>query len=145
MKQIIRYKCDVCNKEYNNKEDCKKCESRGIPDITQYPIGCIDGDHSDNAFYRDITFAIALVEKDSYFKHNLLISAYACRDNGAGDNLSISDNLCIGNHNWEKGNSANINWDKPATKRLLLFLKEQGITPTAWDGEKAIPVNKEFL
>lgn len=123
------YDCDICEARYKKKEDAERCEAKGIPE--PHPIGLVYGDHSKGAFYEGITFAIAKSSVDGHYAWG---SAWACRDNGAGDNLADGD-YCEG----RPSGRHRLDTNAPHFKRMISHLKSVGITPLVCVGDKIIP------
>lgn len=136
MRTIIRYECDICRSIHVEREHAEACEAKGRPDLTQYPQGLIHGDAS-KGFYEGITFVVANVKVARDNPHWIDGSLWAFRDNSAGDSLGLDD-LC--------GPSGYFSLDKhdipcrqhPTFARAVAFLKKHNITPTVWDGKKAV-------
>ncbi len=135
-----RFVCDSCNQSYDTEADADECEqqSNGF----EYPKGMIYGDHRPSEdMYRDITFGIAKVILDHHVRYS---SSWACRDNGAGDNAPPTNDLCEGpnsNYPLVDGRSS-LDLSAPHYRRMYEALVAAGITPTIWDGDKAIPAPK---
>lgn len=139
MKMIILYKCEICGYMSRNKKEVEKCELRGYG--KEYPIGCIYGNHSENSFYKDITFAVAKNRtKKSHFNFGY---SWACRDNGAGD--SIGKNMCGGGGLYLSKSNGKLNFNHPTFKRMVMFLKYKNIPITIWDGEKAVKFDENEI
>lgn len=132
MIHVEHWECEICGRQYDCKEDAAKCEARVTP--KPFPVGLMFGDHSEGAFYKDITFAVA-ESSGLPNSHILATSSWACRDNG-GD--SLDDERCSA----EPGRSCNDKLDPehPTYKRMANYLRSRGITPTVVAGRKAVPI-----
>ena len=129
--KIEEWECDICNRRFTSQEQAMLCEEKGLaPD---YPVGLL---FQNYPFYKEITFAVAGTKKDRHYQY---ISAWACRDNGYGDDLG--DRKC--GHPHSKLCSPPLLTDEPHFKRMVAWLKEQGITPMCFDGEGNIVPLKE--
>jgi hypothetical protein len=138
MTTIIEYQCDICKNKSVSKEYAEKCEARGIPDIL--PIGCIDGDNTPGSFYSKCIFAIATINKPQ--GHNRMQGCWGWRDNYSVDNGPRAYGLCNTDNFYHIGVPAKINRETPMFKRMIEDLKKEGITPTIWNGEKAVPLEE---
>ena len=145
MKTIIQYDCEICGHRSFNKEEIERCESRGKPDSSKYPIGLIFGNANQRDNWRDITFCVAKMGGASWYPHILTGTLWACRDNGSGDNVNNGD-YCGSDNEFILNESDIPIPDHPTFKRLVKSMKElhPNITITCWNGEKAILL-KEFL
>ena len=138
MKTITLYECDICQRRYDRACDAQDCEMRGQP--TQYPVGCIYGNNTPDAFYKSIVFAVA---KNTVQGHCNYTSAWVCRaDLAVGD--SLGNEHCQG-ENRMTAYHANVDREMPAFLRMVEWLKSQDIESTIWDGEKAVPLNEEAV
>ncbi len=141
MKIIVRYECEICQREYDKETKAIQCEMRGIPDLL--PTGLILGGGS--GMYKNITFAVA----EAYYntgpsgKHLADFCAWACRDTGAGD--SLGKERCSGNHLYDNESkfsgleAPDVN--HPTFKRMVKYLKSQNIEPTIFNGKEIVPLN----
>lgn len=131
MKKVIYYDCEICGSRHDTPKSALQCEARGYGEI--YPIGCIYGDHSKDAFYGNITFAVARndvwdneVGHVTYLAHVNSGASWACRDNGCGD--SLDKNLCGGRSlNLEIYNEKDLDKNHPTFKRMVAYLKSKNI------------------
>lgn len=128
MKKEILYVCEICGNKFENIKDAEECEKQGIPDKDKFPVGLIFNDPS-SGFYKDITFAVAKVNVQ---RHYMTVLAWACRDNGAGDNL---DKYC-GCSPYD--GSSIPNCSHPTFKRMVKALKKKRIPITVWNGKKTV-------
>lgn len=122
MRTITNYECEICGETSGEMKYIIQCESRGIPELP--PIGLIYG--SAKGFYKDITFCIAKTEVAGHYVINAL---WACRDNGAGDNLGkelCGDTSGYGN-NWRKREPPSKS--HPTFQRMLKYLKKAKVKP----------------
>ena len=140
MKSVTRYVCEICGKVYDDEAGALACEARGSPDTSHLKLGCIDCDHSPGAFYRECVFALASVLEGALHPEDVQILALACRDNVHGDHCLLVGPLCSGNSWFRRGRPAKPDFNKPALRRMVKALRDQGIEPTLWDGEKAVPL-----
>lgn len=142
MKKIIKWKCELCGHIYDRKMYAVKCEEKGLPET--YPIGCLYGDHEPDAFYTDITFAVAsnVFDEGGSLGHHNVGGSWACRDNGSGDTLG--KHKCGGTFLRLSDHLANLDPEHPTFKRMVDWLKSQDIPITVWNGKKAIPL-EEYL
>ena len=139
MKKIIEYECEICRYRSTDKKSVEKCEARGLG--KQYPIGCIYGDHSEGAFYENITLAVAQNKiKKGCMGHSNTGNSWACRDNGYGDSLGRercgSGTLYLNKHD------GRLDFNHPTFKRMVDYLKSKNIPITVWDGSKPVPYKK---
>ncbi len=134
MKTIIKYRCEICHRDYETVEHAKECEAQGLHEI--YPIGLIYGNHTKGSLYQNCTFAIA---ENRPHKHWLDCSLWACRDNGHGDSLGGS-RCGSGNFTHLNDYHAKLDPDAPHFKRMVAWLESQSIPVTVWDGEKPVPL-----
>lgn len=116
-----QYECEICNSLFSTPKAAKDCESRGLASLP--PVGTIFGDHRDGAFYSHITFAVA---KAQNLGHELDISAWACRDNGAGD--SLGKETCGGGP--INRIESFVDRNHPTCRRMVEWLVRQGINPS---------------
>lgn len=128
----VRYVCEICGASYNQEDYAKNCEKRGMG--VEYPIGTIFGNHSLDAFYTGITFAVAKNDTNSHLNY---LGLWACRDNGAGD--SLGKELCSGGGSLLGLGEGKVNQNHPTFIRMVKYLKSQNIPIHIWDGEKAVP------
>lgn len=141
MKKIVRYQCEICNVKYKEKSSALACEDKGLGE--EYPIGCLWGNHDPDAFYTDITFAVASnIVKVWHLGHFNAGSSWACRDNGSGDTLG--DSKCGTTFLDLNSYSAKLDPEHPTFKRMVDWLESQNIPVTVWDGKKAVPL-EEYL
>ncbi len=154
MKKIIFYDCEICGARYGGKDAddleakaaAAECEARGYGE--KYPIGCIYGDHSEDAFYKNITFAVATNEVDNEVGHKARIyshlnrgGSWACRENSAD---SLDDSLCGGTSlDLKNFSGKDLDRNHPTFKRMVAYLKSKNIPITIWDGQKAVPYEDE--
>jgi hypothetical protein len=136
MKIITKYQCEICGSCYTNQKDAEYCETRQLPPLV--PIGCIDGDNTKGAFYEDIIFVMA--KHWPVEGHTQEYSTWAWRDNKNGDNDIDSNVFCSAGHHFHIGTPAVIDRTAPRFARMIANLKKHNITPTIWDGEKAVPL-----
>ncbi|MCK4359142.1 MAG: hypothetical protein KAW92_10465 [Candidatus Cloacimonetes bacterium] len=131
MKKEILYVCEICGKKFKSASKAKECEKQGIPDKDKFPVGLIFNDPTapSDSFYKDITFAVAKVNVQG---HYMGVSAWACRDNGAGDNL---DEYCS---YYPLDGKDEPNRNHPTFKRMVKALKKKRIPITVWNGKKAV-------
>ena len=132
--KIILYQCDICKLKYYDDDaeiDAHQCEARG-PGKT-YPIGCIYGNHGEDAMYNGITFAVA---RNKIEGHANWGSNWACRDTGYGD--SLGENKCGGSSLWMTKSECNVNPHTPHFKRMIKYLRDNMIDITVWDGMKPV-------
>ncbi len=126
-----KYECEICGRQFAKRERAAECEGLSRK---EYPVGLIFGDHTPDAFYKDITFAVAKIR---FFGHCNDSPRWACRDNGAGD--SVGEEMCGGNFLELSEYDAKFSEDHPTFKRMVKFLKSQNIPITIWNGKEAIP------
>ena len=129
MRKEILYVCEICGSKFKSASAAKECEKQGIPNKDKFPVGLIFNDASPGGFYEDITFAVAKIVVQGHYTG---VCSWACRDNGAGDNL---DKYC-GCHPSSEADIPNRN--HPTFKRMVKALKKKRIPITVWDGKKAI-------
>lgn len=134
MKTIILYQCEICGSRGSDKQDAIDCEARGK--ATEYPVGLIYGYGQDKD---DIKLIFAVAE--NFCEGHINNGGYwACRDTCVGDNFGES--LCGGNslslRDYHKVTAKNRK--QPCFKRLVEYLKSEGIPITIWNGKKAVPL-----
>jgi hypothetical protein len=132
-----QYQCEVCGSRYSTKEETTLCELRKAP---IYPIGLIYGNHSRDAFYKDITFAVAENKIHEHYNNG---GFWACRDNGYGD--SLDEELCCGGSLFLGEYDGKIDVNHATFKRMVEYLKRKNIKITVWDGSKAISLEEACL
>lgn len=136
------YKCEICGSIYETEEACKKCEDRGVPDISSIPLYVIT--QQDN-----LTFADAKIELYSNPGHLYSVLLWACRGNGAGD--SLGSELCGagGLYDKNKGHLSNYhkvtNLETPEFKRMVQYLVDNDLPVRYWDGKEIIEYKHDFL
>lgn len=133
MKTIpAEYQCEICGDRSKEKSKALECEAKGLD--FAYPVGMIFGNHTKEAMYNGITFAIA---KIAYCGHLNDSALWACRDNGAGD--SVGKEMC-GNGGFLHFNEyqAHLDFNDPTFKRMVKFLNKSKIPITIWDGKKVV-------
>lgn len=148
MKTRVTYECEICGSEYDRRNDAETCEARGVfdPDKVGHPVGMIFGNHEPESLYRHITFAVAAYvrrEAGHRMAHYGEFYQWACRDNQYGD--SVGKETCGPHEHRLNQYNAKIDRTAPHFKRMVAWLKSQGIAPTIWDGEKAVPLPPVFL
>jgi len=133
MRKIVEYMCEICHRKYKEEKHALECENRLVP--VEYPIGLIHGDNRKGAFYEKIVFAVG---KNNINQHWNSLSLWACRDTGMGD--SLGEHMCGSNHVNDKltEHDAHVDQDSPMFKRMIAYLKEQGIPITIWNGTEAV-------
>ena len=110
--------CEICDTQYSKKKDAEVCENKGWGKDKKLPIGLIFSN------YDDIVFAIA---KNRSIRHDNFSLAWACRDNGAGDNM---EEYCNGISLEDlKRLGLDVDTKIPAYKRMIKGLKAKGIKP----------------
>lgn len=142
MKVIVRYQCEICNGRYEEEDSALACENKGLAE--EYPIGCLWGNHKPEAFYTNITFAVAGNSiGPGHHGHLNCGASWACRDNGSGD--SLGDQRCgsgtLKLTDWD----AHLDPEHPTFKRMVDWLESQDIPVTVWNGKKAIPLEEYLL
>lgn len=132
----MRYCCGWCNRQYDKIEDATACEATGRG--VRLPKGLLYGTaHRPSGKY-SMTFAVA---SHGGLWHSTLHGAWACRDTPASDNL---EGLCQGPQTWPEkpglypGEAADP--AHPTFQRMAAHVREQGLIPSYWDGEKIVPV-----
>ena len=130
----MKYCCDVCGQRYDEIKDAAECEAKGIG--KQLPEGLLYGFPLHVALPYTITFAIA---KSRSFYHSTIHWAWACRDTAIGDTL---EHLCRGPQTWPGQAELNPRYktdpNHPTFQRLVEHVRQQGIVPSYWDGEKIV-------
>jgi hypothetical protein len=116
---------------WDNLKSAMNCAARGR--APEYPIGCIYGNHTEGAMYKDITFAVAENRIDGHANFGI---SWACRDNGAGD--SLGESKCSGPSLRLTKNWSQIDPTAPHFLRMMKYLRANLIEITLWDGEKAV-------
>lgn len=136
-KTVVRYECEICGLQYSKMNDAIDCEERGYG--REYPIGCIYGDHTKGAFYKNITFAVAENRIGKGIRAHLNDGcSWACRDNGSGD--SLGNQRCGSSHlDLTYYNDKKLDQNAPHFKRMVAWLKNQNIPVTIWNGKEAVP------
>ncbi len=135
----IKYICDICKREYSTIEIAQECEAKGKVSKDTYPIGLMNGNLGDD-FYHRMSFAVADLDIEG---HYATASLWACRDTGVGD--SLGKQLC-GNGNSYQPTPFDPRWiELNHFKRLKKYLKDNGIVPTVWVNDKAIPLSQALL
>lgn len=129
-REIHYWECDVCRRRYDSFEEAEKCEMKGLP--VPPPVGIIFGDNRIGEFYHDVVFSTVRPEKYHHsYGHNFDDIKWATRDNGAGD--SVGDGFCGGNFFDDPRERpdlyGHVNENMPAFRRMVEFLKSEGITP----------------
>ncbi len=134
----VLYSCDICGGKFHAREAAEQCEAKGIPAKSKLPIGLMYGDHRVGAFYERITFCIAPGGRvEGHYWHGL---AYACRDNQNGDSLGKDKGgKCEARIHGEQ----HLCTKAPHFRRMVEFLKSQGIQPTILKGAEVVPWNEE--
>lgn len=117
-----RYECEICERVYDKEKDAIECESQGVQELL--PVGLIYG--NAKGFYKDITLCIAKSERNGHYLDN---SLWACRDNGAGDNLG--EELCGDSFGYSTQNEVreSPNRAHPTFRRMIKYLKKNKIKP----------------
>jgi len=141
MRSFVTYVCEICGRTSQDVNYIRECEARGRRDEKAIKVGCLGGDHRLESFYKDCIFAAASVRIDTQLLmgHGIIVGSWACRDHSAGDSLG-DDGYCNPEHMFMMGRPAHIDWEKPATKRMIAALREKGIEPTVWDGKGSAPI-----
>ena len=131
------FQCETCGETYEDLTAALDCERQSDP--PDYPVGMIFGDHRrDMSFYWKITFAVARICRDG---HSLSVAAMACRGYDGPDSISTTKDLCDGGLSGTFPGNGLECLDLRTThyRRMYDGLRAQGLTPTVWDGQKAIP------
>jgi len=132
VKTLTLYECEICGNTYPDLSSAIKCEARGH--APQYPVGTIFGDNTKDTLYEHIVFAVRSNRADRHLNWR---THWVCRDMpDVGDGLG--DDFCGDEINPLAEYQANIDQDMPAFKRLVAWLKSQGITPRIWNGSEAV-------
>lgn len=147
MKTKIIFECEICKRQFWGldaktariaRQDCHRCESQGVPDIGQYPIGLMFQE-AENSFYAGIVFAIGHVYIQN--GHHLSASFWAARRDsgktkGVGDNY---DDLCGDGHYLMLDPShGHLNPWSPEARRMVDALAAKGIQPRVWNGHEIV-------
>lgn len=145
MTTIIEYQCDICKQKYQTEQKALKCEEQGWFDESMYPAGLMWEHHHDGyvgifAFPENVTRCTSM-----YSRGHLGASAHgtwACRAPGyPGD--SLGEERCGGN-DYYRSDPENLerfreyhyidkHLNGPEFRRMVKFLKSQGITPSYYD------------
>lgn len=131
MIKITEWQCDICGRRYTSKGLAKECEENGA--AVEYPIGTIYGNHEKGAFYENITFAVATNDTKNHINTG---GSWACRDTGYGD--SLGESMCGGNSLNLNDYDAKLDFEHPTFKRMVEYLKSQGIPIYIWDGKNPV-------
>lgn len=135
VKQLLKWQCEVCGRKFARSIDAVKCEA-DIP--ASYPIGCMYAHYGTSV--RD-TFAVA-------------VNRVEVHENNGGSWWSKYENvhkLFVGHQHTCGGGTFHLTLDRsdrhvdldlPTAKRMIEWLESQGITPTVWDGGKAISLEE---
>lgn len=103
-----------------------------------YPVGMMFALNWERA--AKIVFAVAALEREKKGHGHLIDRAWACRDNGYGDTIADDDYVQGPGRNRIVPPDPSL----PAFRRMVDSLREKGIEPTVWDGERPVPL-EEFL
>jgi len=122
MKEKTKFECEICNVDYDTKEEAIKCEQRGNGKENQLPIGTL---YSLSYCGKHMIFCIA---KNESLGHHNNAYAWACRDGGLGDNLG-KGKFCSGIDKGELEHTIPVNKNSKAHKRMIDFLKTENIKP----------------
>jgi len=139
MKVITEYQCAICKRRWDTEEDALSCEARGVQDAV--PVGCIHGNNRPGAFYDGIVFAVAACTVECHYRY---LALWACRDAPIGVGDSLGKERCgSGGPARLTEHDAHVNRGMPAFRRMVEWLRSQGIEPTMWDGETAVPLEDD--
>lgn len=134
MKRVIKYMCEVCNKEYATSKEAIECEAKGKPNPKDFPIGLMHEIHHHG--YVGV-FAIAQLH-DFHNPHLGMVSWWACRLNKSD---SLNDEHCGGSNDLvcdpaEYVEDHFLTQEKLKSaegKRMVAYLRSKGITPRYYD------------
>lgn len=133
-KRSSSWKCNICDERYARLIKAGACEEKGLPQISDYPVGMMFG-----APFITQTMVFAVSDKPPFQKgHFAHIPAWAWRDNGCGDD--VGERTCEGITIYRRVSNQNIcppNKNTPAFKRMVNYLCAQGIQPYIWKYGKA--------
>lgn len=133
----IKYVCEICGNMFDREEEARECEARGVFDKTKFPIGLMY--RYDHGGYVGI-FAVA--EYTHSLSHAGGWNSYACRESSLhGDTLNGA--VCQGGYLTTNPRKLEV-WvechhltsedlQRNEAKRIIIYLKSLGITPSAYD------------
>jgi hypothetical protein len=135
VKLLKTWVCETCGKKYDSQKAAEKCESV-VPKT--YPIGCM------YAHYRGHVNDTYAVCTNRITKHENKGGSWCSSDDYADELFVGHLNTCIDG----SGRLVLGKYDKyadlslPSCHRMIEWLESQGITPTIWDGKKAISLEE---
>jgi hypothetical protein len=142
MKIKTLYVCEICGKDYTNKEEALACEAKGTAADARklWPVGMIIP-----SSWPEVVLAVAKVRDFSYNKHLVETTYWAGRSLPVGDSLGAE--VCGNDLRSGEGPTDYFSQlpdlTTPHAQRLLAFLKKEGIEPVYWDGQNIIPIPKQ--
>ena len=145
MKQIIRYKCEICNSEYSSMEKALECENQGEFDVSKFPpIGTMFEYHHNG--YVGI-FCVGKIEANKHQSTHVGQSSwYAARVEGYPLGVGYDDCLC-GGYGFERSDKVSVaKWiqrrfitpekvNTPEYNRMVNYLIKNGIEPQYYTEE----------
>lgn len=133
---ITVWECGICGRRYLTEERAIVCEGLGLAPV--YPVGMIYT--LEWSCVTKVVFAVAAMEREENGHGYAVNKAWACRDNRYGD--AIADDDCCRGPGRDRLQPPDPSF--PAFGRMVAALREKGIEPTVWDGERPVPL-EEFL
>jgi hypothetical protein len=132
---LEEWQCETCKKKYPIESDAIDCE-KVVP--TVYPVGCM---YSGFRGWLEDTFAVS---NNRIIEHKNIGGSWWSRDQHAHRKLVGHEHTCSdGSGELSLGRSdKHVELELPSCKRMVEWLESQGITPTVWDGTKAISLEE---
>lgn len=136
VKHLEQWQCETCGKKYATEKGAMACE-RVVPAV--YPVGCMFSHFSG---WKEDTFAVA----GNRIKDH--------KNNGwywwSRDEDAKTKKFTGSEHTGQCGSGQlklhpsdrHVDLESPACVRMIEWLESQGITPTVWNGEKAISLEE---
>lgn len=119
MKEYHRYECEICEREYSEREEALKCEARGfeIHTLKKGMVALYDLHAPD---------VLALLVEPRHERHRAGWMCIFFRDNGAGDSLKFECGITSEERiiYWR---TKKIDADMPALKRCRDYCKNNNI------------------
>lgn len=134
-RHLEQWQCATCGRKYQKQEGAEACE-KVVPAV--YPVGCM---YSHYAARKEDTFAVAVNRMNGHQNNG---GSWWSRDENAGKAFVGHEHTCADGSGQLKlePSDRHVDLDLPSCQRMIEWLKSQGITPTVWDGEKAISLEE---
>jgi hypothetical protein len=131
VKHLEEWQCEVCRKTYKTQERAAACESV-VP--STYPVGCMYAHYKGGI---NDTYAVATNRACAHENNGF---SWCSQDEDAHKKFIGHKHTCIDGSGLLKLGRfhRHAELELPSCERMVEWLESQGITPTVWDGSKAV-------